>query len=149
MVALAAHVRNTPKRVPSEGLRIDDVCPAAPQQNPAMADMVNNFDYDSPEVREQLAGMGMTPDQVPPPQTPPPPSRPKDAALAAADPQRCKWPAGVAATQPPSSWSSANQVFRALELGPVAPHPSSGCGVCPCWRWKAVSSEFLGGLKGR
>lgn len=29
-----------------------------------MNDIINNFDYDSPELKEQLETIGMTPDQV-------------------------------------------------------------------------------------
>jgi hypothetical protein len=32
--------------------------------NPAMNDLINNFNYDSPELREQLDTIGMTPDEV-------------------------------------------------------------------------------------
>lgn len=32
--------------------------------NPAMNELINNFNYDSPELREQLDSIGMTPDEV-------------------------------------------------------------------------------------
>lgn len=32
--------------------------------NPAMNDLINNFSYDSPELKEQLESIGMTPDEV-------------------------------------------------------------------------------------
>jgi hypothetical protein len=34
------------------------------QANPEMEEMMSNFKYDSPEVTEQLAALGMTPDDV-------------------------------------------------------------------------------------